>query len=233
MSENPYAQAGQFGLDGGADDIPPTPQRTSIMAIFSLVLSLICCIPGLGLLGALFGIGALVGISSSRGRVGGKGLAITGIVIGLIVTTLWVLAAYGFSAMAGKMGAYAQIVQSAESGDTGGVQAWMTSGPSDAQIGSFATDFASDWGAYQSTPQGIRDLIGAYLDLGASMEVVNTAQQDYQQLFPLPIETDQGLTLVIVAMDSGGQIHTPSQLPKTENIGYLRPDGSIRWMVDP
>jgi hypothetical protein len=58
MSDNPYAQSpGQTSGLSASDLDLVEPDRTSLMAIFSLVCSLLCCIPGVGLLGALFGVG--------------------------------------------------------------------------------------------------------------------------------------------------------------------------------
>ena len=63
----------------------PRPVRTSLLAIASLVMSLVCCLPGFPLLGALLGIVALVAIASNA-ALAGKGLAIAGIVLGLLLT---------------------------------------------------------------------------------------------------------------------------------------------------
>ena len=82
-------QSGQFGQF--PEEI--VEQRTSVMAILSLVFGLLC-VPGFGILGAIFGIAALFGISGSRGRVTGKGLAIAGLVVSLLVSALWLGAAY-------------------------------------------------------------------------------------------------------------------------------------------
>ncbi len=75
------------------------PQRTSILAILSLVCSLICLIPGTGVLAAIFGISALVGIRGSRGRVGGTGLAIAGLIVGLLFTMVWIGIVVGMNAL--------------------------------------------------------------------------------------------------------------------------------------
>ena len=91
MTQHPYAES-----TAGAD-VFPEAERTSVMAILSLVCSLICCIPGLGILGSLLGVFALIGIGGSRGRVGGKGLAISGIIIGILMTVIWIGAFIGFN----------------------------------------------------------------------------------------------------------------------------------------
>ena len=75
----------------------PSPQKTNGMAIASLVLSLVGC----SLLGIIFGGLAISQINKGRGS--GKGLAIAGLVIGivgLIATILFwssFMAAFSFS----------------------------------------------------------------------------------------------------------------------------------------
>lgn len=79
MAQNPYA----------TDELgDPVGQRTSLMAIFALVLSLICCIPPLSTIGALLGVVSLVVIGNSMGRLSGRAPAIVAIMAGLIVTVV-------------------------------------------------------------------------------------------------------------------------------------------------
>ena len=82
MSQNPYSP-NAFGTE------IVEPPRTSLSAIGSLVTALLCCIPGAGILATLLGAFAIVRIGSSGGRKSGKFLAIAGIVIGLLVTAIW------------------------------------------------------------------------------------------------------------------------------------------------
>ena len=64
------------------------PQSTSILAIFSLLLGiaslLFSCVTGI--LGVILGIVALVRINGSQGRIGGKGLAIAGIALSVVMS---------------------------------------------------------------------------------------------------------------------------------------------------
>jgi len=68
----------------------PTPQRANGPAIASLVLGILGCIPEItGILAIIFGI---VGLRRARNpQVGGKGMAIAGLVLGLISVVLWSL----------------------------------------------------------------------------------------------------------------------------------------------
>ncbi|MFI4881393.1 MAG: hypothetical protein ACIAQU_02285, partial [Phycisphaerales bacterium JB064] len=83
MTDNPYAQPQDFA--GGPQYLEP---KTSVLAVFAFVVSVVglvaCCIPGVGPLGLLLGVLALVMISMSGGRKKGGGFAIAAIVIGLV-----------------------------------------------------------------------------------------------------------------------------------------------------
>jgi len=58
------------------------PSKTSGLAIASLILGVLIVVPLAPLVGVILGIVALSKISASGGTLGGKGLAITGIVLG-------------------------------------------------------------------------------------------------------------------------------------------------------
>jgi hypothetical protein len=78
-----YTQEQYYGQPAGD---PHQPQgKTSAMAVASLVCSLICCFPVTTILGVLLGVFALVSISSNPAKRG-KGLAIAGILLGIVFT---------------------------------------------------------------------------------------------------------------------------------------------------
>ena len=66
----------------------PLPTGTSPLAMVSLVLGILGCIPPLGLVGLICGIIALVGINKSQGRLPGKGTAIAAIVVSPLMTLI-------------------------------------------------------------------------------------------------------------------------------------------------
>ena len=71
---------------------PPPPPQTSVLAIVSLILSLLgfpiscCCILGIALsiAGVICGHLALMRIKASEGALTGRGLAIAGLILGYI-----------------------------------------------------------------------------------------------------------------------------------------------------
>ncbi len=73
----------QFGAP--FDQGEPAEQKTSRLAIASLVCSLICCVPVTTIPGILLGVGAMLSISNNPARRG-KGLAVAGILLGVIFT---------------------------------------------------------------------------------------------------------------------------------------------------
>ncbi len=77
--DNPYANA---GAAAHGNDIP---RRTSGLAVASLVCSLVCCIPALPAIGAILGLGSLVAMGRNV-MLRGRGLAIAGIVLGVLMT---------------------------------------------------------------------------------------------------------------------------------------------------
>lgn len=90
---NPYApdafssrqpQSGPQAPDPFGDNAP----RISKMAITSLVLALICCIPPLPSIAVAFGAGALIRIRGANGRLTGTVLAIFGVILGLIFSAI-------------------------------------------------------------------------------------------------------------------------------------------------
>ncbi len=75
----------QFGAP--LDEFESTAEpRTSRLAIASLVCSLICCVPVTTIPGILLGIWAMLSINNNPARLKGKGLAVSGILLGVVFT---------------------------------------------------------------------------------------------------------------------------------------------------
>jgi len=97
MQANPYQSGGGWDSGDGFGDAPPA-DRVSLTAVFSLLCSLPCCvIPLLGLVGVALGALSLAFIGGSNGRLSGRGVAATGIVLGLVTSVIW--GAIGFGAL--------------------------------------------------------------------------------------------------------------------------------------
>lgn len=246
MSQNPFAHPEPSGLDSGHDQLPMTPERTSILAIASLVLSVLavpaCCIAvGIvpGLIGAFLGIAAMVMISKSNGRLGGRGLAISGVVIGLIFSVFSTAWFVGIN-MGGRMlGQYGEVVVLSESGDVKGVRDMLSLSANgdltDEQVAEWAVAIDLAWGGVVEYPDGVVDLLIGWVGVGPSFSALNTVQMtEYpppNRVGPIPVTFDHGTALLLIVMDQNETM--TSGLPKLMNAGIVAPDGSMIWLIDP
>ena len=99
-------------------------QKTSRLAIASLVCSLICCVPVTTIPGILLGIGAMVSIGNNPAKKG-KGLAVAGVLLGVVFTAGH---AYVYPKLFSFLGDVMEIVMG---------------GPNDALTAGFANDPAA------------------------------------------------------------------------------------------
>lgn len=226
---NPYSN------DAGFDELAG-PERTSLLAIMSLVMSLICCIPGLGLLGAGLGVGSLIGISGSRGRVGGKGLATAGIIIGVLITVAWV----GFAATAWSGVKEAvkevytpmhEVMADIESGSYDKVRIALAGSPlastTDEQFEAFRSAYRAEVGSFVEIPTEPGGLWNAYMEVGPQMQGFQQPADGQTVLIPIPASFDQAGMVVIMAtmtMDQSGQAQDPLEM--FSKFSIVLPDGS-------
>lgn len=258
MSQNPYAQFGQQGGNLGQEDFEPMPSRTSILAVMSLVIGIIavipgiCCIPGPGVIAVLLGgISALL-IGRSLGRLTGMGLAITGIVLGLLASVFSVFVLIGASSINEEASAQffkpaAATLRQLEAGDHPTLRKALTPEASakvtDQQIVDFVANYKTSLGSFKSAPEDIIDVIRSFMKLA---ETQNQANQRFgqpgQNFIPIPAEFSQGRALVIILFEpaSMGKAKTPSSAPGAPatlgpiavNIGILTLDGKEIWLWD-
>ena len=143
---------------------PFQAQRTSVLAVLGVVCSILC-LPPTGLIAIILGGLALGNISRAKGRLEGRGAAITGMILGVITTTLWV--AVGFGVLLGwtyykknMVGTGDSFFQAALVQDYDGVRALMTTAGAedlpDSQIEWFMGEIEARSG----------EVIGAYTSLG-------------------------------------------------------------------
>lgn len=85
MAANPYDDA---PAEDWVEQPPQAGQRVSLLAVFSLLSSLACCVPLSGVLGMGLGGSAILAIGSSQGRLTGKPAAVIGLILGLMVTAI-------------------------------------------------------------------------------------------------------------------------------------------------
>lgn len=242
MSQNPYANPYPQQY---AQAYPPgyggTPARTSVMAVLSLVCSLICCIPGLSVLGVLFGGLALLGIAMSGGKVKGAGLAIAGLIIGIVLSVMWVLAVIGVVQLSGMFNHMVDpALKALEARDRDAVRsAFITGahGSLDAdRVEEFGALMEQEYGTYERMPDGLGELISEFGTIFSDQAVgtaTQAAQAKYGQngVFPMPAKFDSGWQAVMIYMDSTGTGQNQG-MPLLRDLGIIRSDGSLEWLVD-
>jgi hypothetical protein len=228
MSTNPYAHP------EGYEPEHHEPQRVSVLAISSLVLSLVCCIPGVSLLGAVLGVFAMVRISQARGRVYGRGMAVAGLVIGLLFTLVWVALGVGFAMFMRDLDVYGDTMRALDQRDYNRVRELLTpaaaASATDARLEEYRAEVYAEWGAYRTLPGGAFDWLRAY-----AQQMQNIAQEQQQQMqlpgemLPLPAYYERGLALVILRIDSRSV--SPLGAAQAANIAVLDQQDSPMWLV--
>lgn len=232
MSQSPF---------GSPYDLPDTvmPERTSVMAVLSLVLGIVC-VPVFGILAIFLGVFALFGIKASRGRVSGTGLAVTGIILGVVMTLVWGTCIGGGAFIADMMTkqvapSTGAVISAAQSDNIEGVKAGLSSSAqariTPEAVAAFNAALTTEMGAFKRTPDSIREMFQKWTDVfGAIGQSGGGAggnpMQGYNNAMPIPIEFENGWAMAIVVIDqSGGPSGTPGALP-IENIVMLTPSGA-------
>lgn len=195
---NPSGHDG-FALNG--------PDRTSVLAVIALVFGLVCFIPGLGAIGAICGVAALFLISQSRGRLGGMGLAIAGILLGLLFTALQIGLIVGALQIQRKfrdevlapMGAMFVAI---EAGDFASARQHFVAPHAaqitDADFEKFRTAYHEKVGVFKEPPRSVVEFFSAYASFGSAMQKL----QGRQDSAPFPAIFANGPALVVYQMDS-------------------------------
>ncbi|MBL4808849.1 MAG: DUF4190 domain-containing protein [Phycisphaerales bacterium] len=182
------------------------PERTSIAAILGLVLSCIGCCGGITAIpGVFLSIFGIVGISRAKGRLGGMGFAIAGLLIGLLTLALW-----GGIVGAGVFGvrqmdtAVVQpmfgVLGDIESDDFDAARAGLGSPAADAsdeEMIAFREGYQAMLGSVVSTPKGLVDWVRDVMEFGGSISQFSGKSN----MIPIPMEFDQGKGLVLIFFD--------------------------------
>ena len=127
------------------------PRRTSGLAIASVVCSVILCCPLTTVMGVILAVVALATMSG-KPHIKGKGLAITGLVLGLVFTTAWVMIGVkGYEAVAKMKRGPQEAMEAGFSGDLDGLRSEFTgagAAADDAQVQAFLDELTNRYGAF-------------------------------------------------------------------------------------
>jgi hypothetical protein len=228
MTRNPY----QHPIDEPAMDVSP---RVSALAVSSLVFGLLCCIPVSGLIGTILGGAGLVRISKSDGRLSGRGLAFTGLILGLLGTMFWIglgaATIYGFK----EAQKYAQPIMSISQGDFAGARQRLSPATAkaltDERAKAFADEVKDALGAPQRMPRGIFEWISNYGEIGQLAQHVQSNAPNRTSPVPLPVHFEKGLAAIGVYLDEDASI--PGGGPAIKNISIHTKDGKTIWLIPP
>jgi hypothetical protein len=217
---------------------PFVEQRTSVMAVLSLVFALICCPPGPSALGVLFGVAALIAIGRSNDRLVGRGLAISGIIIGLIVCAIWL----GISIGAGRVwDAYKTEVatpllgklKAMEEGNYTEFRTLLTPETNaritDADIDALRAGYQAELGKIVDTPTGFMEIVS----IASEARDAWTPAQNRNDLFPLITNFEKGPGIVLLQFDPAQQHTQPPGTQQFVNIIISSPKRSVWKLWDP
>ncbi len=220
------------GYGAGAE-----PAGTSVLAILSLVcgvlgILLACLIIG----GAVFGpLAILLGIIAllTKGAKGGGGLAIGGIITGLISIVIAASIAFGFGAAFNQFAKFGDIAAEAQRGDVDAVRARLSTTASneltDQQITDWGQGLTSEWGQSQGAPGGIFEIFGGYTAFADYPNFAQWLQNQGQQndVIPVPVGFDQGRSLIFIRLDTA----SASGSPGLADVAYIyRDDSGLVWL---
>ena len=235
VTENRYAgrMSQQPNAYGNPDvQLYQEPERTSVLAILSLVFGVLGCCGGVtSVLGIPMAIISMIGISKSKGRVGGMGLAVGGLIVGLLTLALWVGMVFGMGGMMKvaitQFGATTEaILTDVQNGDFDAARQNLASPgnqTTDDELIAFAAAYTTDLGQYVSMPDGFGDLVNGYMAVGPLIQ----PYQNRPGFVPMPAQFDTGWVLVIYIMDPNGQGPVGSNgMPLPEELILVGPDGT-------
>lgn len=234
MTRNPYAPPPMSTI---SDFEPSVPPRTSALAVSSLVFGLLCCIPGVGLLSTILGGAALVRISSARGQLHGRSLAIVGMILGLIGTGGYLLFLVGANYVAKDVVARTQAISKAiETMDVTSLRPVLSAATAaevnDEQLKAFAAKVRDTAGPVKAVPKSLLEWANSLSGANALFEkAAPQLGKRGENMIPVPVTFENGKGLVVLQIaDQPGS----GFLPPVKNIGVLAPDGiTWIWLRDP
>lgn len=233
MTNDPYATSSDFN-EHYADAGPP---RTSVLAILSLVCSLICFIPGLSAIGSLLGVFALLGISASKGRVKGTGLAIAGIAVGVVISLLWIGGAVAIQQGSKQYVKMTEVMTDIDSGSYDAARGYLSRSvrplATDEAFENFKAAYEADAGQYKGHPTGVWPLIKSLAELGKIQDPNSVPSKPYGgNQAPVPGEFQNGSRWIFVGMNKNEKNDAGTFLT-LDNIAIWQSDGTLTWLIDP
>jgi len=210
------------------------PERTSIAAILGLVCSCIGCCGGVtAIIGVFLSIFGIVGISRSKGRIGGMGFAIAGLLVGILMLALWG-GMFGGAVYVGKQFDTAVVqptfgaLQAIESDNYDAARAVLAPPASDAtdeELAAFRDQYLAILGPVAATPDGLFDHIGKTIELIETLAPFQGANN----MIPVPMQFENDMAMVAILFD---QKQANSGAPIPTEIVIIDRKGNIISLPD-
>jgi ABC-type multidrug transport system fused ATPase/permease subunit len=149
----------------------------------------------------------MVSIGGSKGRLGGRGLAIAGLILGLLGTAVWVGVYFAGQAGISQISQYTRFVTLLEQDDVAGARAMVspTVTVSDEELVAWGDGFEVTHGTFVTQPSGMIEYVSTFVNnTSSNPQLFQAAQQSFpggSSMMPLPIETTNGQVTVFVIMD--------------------------------
>jgi hypothetical protein len=219
-------------MDEPAIDTTP---RVSALAVSSLVFGLLCCIPGSGLIGTILGGAGLVRISQSDGRLSGRGMAFSGLILGLLGTMLWLGLGIGTVWAMKEAQRFVQPIQAVTSGDTAAARQRLSKDAAaaltDEKGKAFTEAVQAEVGVAKRMPKGIGEWFSNYMEVGPMIEGAQGASAAGKQAIPFPVHFEREVALVLVYVDEDAP--QTGGFPPIKNVSVHTKSGKIIWLLPP
>jgi hypothetical protein len=207
------------------------PDRTSIMAILSMIFGIGGCCLGLTSIPAiLLGIFSIFGISKSKGRVGGTGFGIAGILTGLLTLALWGgiggAIVFGFNKFQSDYGQTTeQVFLDLQANNFDAVRASLASPAadvSDEELIAFRDGYLGGLGNLVSNTDGIGDFMSGYISIAQHLGPYS-GKIGYT---PVPMVFDSGYGTVLYVNDPFKPILSSTGTPMATGLIVIDSQGN-------
>jgi hypothetical protein len=186
----------------------------------------------------VLGVSAIISMSRSGGRLTGRGLAVAGIVLGLLGQMLWCGGAIGLTKFFADLAPLGQLMAAIDRGEYATARPDLSAeaaAAGDEQFEAFRTAYRQEAGALKRFPKGLGGVLAAHLRVGPAWGPgMKQAERIYgrRSAIPMAADFDQGTRLVLFVPDKSAGAGSAG-VRRIRNVGVVAPDGSITWLVDP